>query len=415
VTVSEAQVQTHNEGTGIMASTYHPDPNVGVVVVGAELNGLGVARSLASQRVPIIAVDTKNTRTALWSRYVRAHLIKSFTGRAFVDDMIELGKTFDQPPILILTDEDAVHSLSEGRDALSKWFRFRLPSDDTVDMLASKARFHEFSSKHGFPVPRSVILEKRSDVELLSQLRYPCVLKPDDKRNVLRGVKERAVRVESLNFARDRAMTMLATPGGIVAQEWIEGPESNIHFTLFYRGAGGKMVGMFTGRKILCSPPHIGNTAVCVAAPPQAREVLEPMTASFADHAGFDGMGSIEYKWDDNYRQFAMVEPTVGRTDWQEEIATLCGVNIPLAAYRHELGLPPVPDQSRGTPVAWRATLFDQPPRHLLSAHTKIVDGYFRWDDPFPAFHFYCLLNPLRRIKRRWKAVKAPGWQQRKA
>lgn len=396
-----------------MSSAYSPDQKVGAVIVGAELNGLGVARSLACQRVPLVAVDTKSTATGLWSRHVRGHLVKSFTGRAFVDDMIELGKKFTQPPILILTDEDAVHAVSENRESLSKWFRFRLPEDETIKMLASKARFHDFSLKHDFPVPRSVILEKQADVELLSELRYPCVLKPDDKRNVLRGDKERAVRVESLNHARERAMAMLATPGGIVAQEWIDGPDCNIYFTLFYRGADGKMVSMFTGRKILCSPPHIGNTAVCVAAP-QAREALEAMTVSFADRAGFDGMGSMEYKWDDNYKQFVMVEPTVGRTDWQEEIATLCGVNIPLAAYLHEIGLPPVPDQPSCKPVAWRATFVDRPPHHLLSARTKVVDGYFRWDDPFPAFQFYCLLNPLRRIKRRWKAVKAPEWRQRK-
>ena len=71
------------------------------------------------------------------------------------------------------------------------------------------------------------------------------------------------------------------------------------------------------------------------------------MTLAFAEQAGFDGMGSIEYKWDDNHRRFVMVEPTVGRTDWQEEIATLSGVNIPLSAYRHEVGLPPIPDRMR--------------------------------------------------------------------
>ncbi|PMS31156.1 carboxylate--amine ligase [Paraburkholderia rhynchosiae] len=329
--------------------------------------------------------------------------------------MIALGKKFSQPPVLILTDEDAVHAVSENREVLSRWFRFRLPVGDTVEMLSSKARFHDFATKHHFPVPRSVVLEKLSDIQYLSELRYPCVLKPDDKRNVLRGEKERALRVDCLQDARERAAAMLATPGGIIAQEWIEGPDSNIYFTLFYRGSGGRVVSIFTGRKVLSSPPGTGSTAICVAAP-EARGVLEPLTLSFAEQAGFDGMGSIEYKWDDNYKEFVMVEPTVGRTDWQEEIATLCGVNIPLAAYRHEAGLPPLPEGSCRVPVAWRATFADRPPPDLLHERTKIVDGYFRWSDPLPALQFYCVVSPLRCMKRGWrKAIKAPEPRQAKA
>ncbi|MFL9961633.1 carboxylate--amine ligase [Paraburkholderia sediminicola] len=396
-----------------MASAYGTDQMVGVVV-GAELNGLGVARSLARAHVPVIAVDTKTVRAGMWCRHVRGHFVRSFVGKVFADEMIELGKKFSTPPVLILTDEDAVHAVSENREVLSDWYRFRLPEDDTVKMLSSKARFHEFAQSHQFPVPRSVVLESLADVQRLAELRYPCVLKPDDKRQVLRGEKERAVRVNTLSEARERAITMLASPGGIIVQEWIEGPDSNIHFTLFYRGEGGDVVSIFTGRKVLSSPPGVGNTAICVAAP-EARGVLEPLTREFVERAGFDGMGSIEYKWDDNHKQFMMVEPTVGRTDWQEEIATLCGVNIPLAAFRHEAGLPPIPDRATKVPVAWRATFSDRVPPDLLNGHTKIVDGYFRWTDPFPALQFYCVMGPLRRMKRRWKAMKAPTSRQAKA
>jgi predicted ATP-grasp superfamily ATP-dependent carboligase len=377
------------------------------VVVGAELNGLGVARSLARAHIPVVALDTKPVRAALWCRHVTSHLVKAFSGKVFADELIELSKRFDKPPVLLLTHEDAVHSVSENRKKLARLYRFRLPRNDTVKMLSSKAKFHEFAQKHGFPVPRSVVLESLTDVQQLSQLRFPCVLKPDDKRQVLRGEKERAVRVATLREARERAIRLLRSPGGIIAQEWIEGPDCNIHFTLFYRGKGGKVISMFTGRKLLSSPPGIGNTAICVAAP-EARDVLEPLTCAFIERADFDGMGSIEYKWDDISKQFVMVEPTVGRTDWQEEIATLCGVNIPLAAFLHETGLAPLPQQITNAPVAWRASFAERVPPGLLDARTKIVDGYFRWNDPFPALQFYCM-SPLRLLKRSWKAMRAPA------
>jgi predicted ATP-grasp superfamily ATP-dependent carboligase len=375
------------------------DARVAAVVVGGGLNGLGVVRSLAGHGIPIVAVDTQASAAALWSRYARPRLIRSLSGREFVEDMLRLGESFNQPPVLLLTDEQAVHAVSENRDELSKSFRFRLPVDENVKLLSSKASFHDFSLQHDFPVPRSVILESKADINRLEKLRFPCVLKPVDKRSVLNGFKERAIRVDSQAEARAHADVMLSTPGAIIAQEWIEGPESNIYFTLLYRGADGEIASMFTGRKLSCHPHDVGSTATCVAAP-EAREILEEMTLAFAARAGMDGMGSMEYKWDDVHQRFVMIEPTVGRTDWQEEIATLCGVNIPLAAYRHELGLPALPEALTYAPAAWCATIVDSPPRDLLPVHTKRFDGFFRWNDPMPAVKYYCMNHPLRRILR---------------
>lgn len=402
LTVSPAAFMEDDHTIRVMTKESLIEQRTAAVIVGGELNGLGLVRSMGRQKVPTIAVDISRDRAALWSRYARGCLIRSFTGHHFVEDMVALGKRFDRRPILFLTDEDAVHTVSENRDELANWFQFRLPSDHNVKLLSNKAEFHGFALQNNFPVPHSVILRSQSDLGLLRHLGFPCVLKPDDKRQVLRGDKERAVRVNSLSEALEHASIMLRTPGGVIAQEWIDGPESNIYFTLFYRGAEGRVAGIFTGRKILCFPPDVGSTAICIAAP-EAREALEAMTLAFAECTGFEGMGSMEYKWDDNHNKYIMVEPTVGRTDWQEEIATLCGVNIPLAAYNCELGLPGIKNTTSPTQVAWRATFMQAPPRHLIPARTRLIDGYFRWDDPLPAFQYYCMDRTINRIIRPWR------------
>ncbi len=64
------------------------------------------------------------------------------------------------------------------------------------------------------------------------------------------------------------------------------------------------------------------------------------MTTQFFQAAGVIGMASMEYKRDTRSGEFRMVEPTIGRTDYQEEVATLNGVNLPHAAWCSELGLP---------------------------------------------------------------------------
>ncbi|MBB5505174.1 carboxylate--amine ligase [Paraburkholderia atlantica] len=371
--------------------------NVSAVVVGGELNGLGVVRSLARHGIRTLTVDMES-RAAFWSRHTQGRLIRNLEGREFIDDMIEIGRKMSEPPVLMLTAEPAVHAVSENIDEISKWFRVRIPTDEKVKLLSSKASFHVFAQVNDFEVPRTVVLESVSDMALLGMLQFPCVMKPDDKRSALSGKKERALRIETLKEAREQAAVMLETPGGIVVQEWIEGADSNIYFTLFYRGADGRPIATFTGRKLSCYPRNVGSTAVCVAAP-DAHEVLEPMTLAFAECASMAGMGSMEYKWDDHRRKFVMIEPTVGRTDWQEEIATLCGTNIPVAAYQHELGLPVTAATANRMNVAWRASIADKPPPHLLTGITEIVDGYFRTEDPLPALRQYCMGNPLHRLR----------------
>ena len=371
------------------------------VVVGGELNGLGVVRSLAAGGVPVVVVETSAEKAAVWSRHAKTCLVPSFEGREFVDCLIRLAAGFPDRPVLLLTDEFAVHSASQYRDLLVPYYRLRLPDHDMVRLLSDKARFQAFAEANAFPVPRTATLDSMEDLERLANLRYPAVIKPNDKRTVLAGAAERAQRVASLREAIAACGRMLRQPGGIVVQEWIEGPECSIYFTLFYRGRGGLPVSLFTGRKLLCFPRDIGSTAVCMAAP-QARQHLEAMTMAFADRAGFQGLGSMEYKWDEARAEFVMIEPTVGRTDWQEEIATLCGVNIPLAAYRHELGLPQAAASTPDPCVAWQASYAQRLPRAHLPPNTRVHNGYWRLSDPLPAWSYYVLGGAPKRLFKRW-------------
>ena len=378
------------------------------VVVGGELNGLGVVRSLAAGGVAVVVVETRAEKAAVWSRHATTCLVPSFEGRDFVDRLIQLATGFAARPVLLLTDEFAVHSTSQYRDLLAPYYRLRLPDHDMVGLLSDKARFQAFAEANAFPVPRTATLDTVADLERLAQLRYPAVIKPNDKRAVLTGLAERALRVASLREAIAACSRILCQPGGIVVQEWIEGPESNIYFTLFYRGRAGVPVSLFTGRKLLCFPRDVGSTALCMAAP-QARQDLEAMTMAFADRAGFNGLGSMEYKWDDARGEFLMIEPTVGRTDWQEEIATLCGVNIPLAAYRHEMGLPQAVTTTPDPCVAWQASYAQGLPRAHLPPGTRVHNGYWRISDPLPAWSYYVLGGAPKRLFQRWLTPEVAG------
>jgi D-aspartate ligase len=359
-----------------------------VVVVGGTLNALGVVRSLAREGMPIFLVVTTRWRTAAWSRF--CHVVRTPTAQGYdlVDALRKLSTRIGQRAVLLLTEDRDVEVVSNFREELEQCYRFSLPSKEMVRTLADKTLFQKFAETEGFPVPRTVILSEPEDLPLLQSVSPPVVIKPNNFQLVSdRGVK-RAVRVDSLKQARAVATEMLKSVGGIVVQEWIEGTDSDIFFTLFACDAHSRMMGLFSGRKLTCYPKELGSTAVCSAAGEPGDE-LAKLSLQFVERVRYKGVGSLEFKRDRKTGRFVIIEPTVGRTDWQEEIATLCGVNIPAIAYWTELGRKFRQEPCELARIAWRSSIEHRPPAGILLPRTRIVDGHFRVADPLPGLYHY--------------------------
>jgi D-aspartate ligase len=361
---------------------------VPAVVVGETLNSLGVVRSLARGGMPIYLVCSTRRCAAAWSRHCRVVPSMTLKTDALLKAITRIADLSGQRPVVLLGGDDTVAAVSERRDEFAAVCRVRLPAPETVRTLANKALFQAFAEREGFPVPRSVIFKNATDLAALRTLTMPVVIKPADKAPVLAGLVERAVRAETFEQAAAAATRLIARTGVLVIQEWIDGADSDIVFCLFACDANSRMTGAFVGRKIVCDPPAVGSTAVCVAAP-EVECDLVAVTARLNERVKYQGLGSVEFKRCRKTGRFLIVEPTVGRTDWQEELATLCGVNIPLIAYRTELGLMHAEPSDRHRRAAWRSSAGFRIPRGSLQRGTKVYDGYFRPSDPLPGLYHY--------------------------
>ena len=399
-----------------------PNTRIPAVVVGGTDNcgGLGVVRSLGRAGVPVIVVDSARTAPALYSRYAHSVLMPELSGYAFVQNLLALQARLQSRPVLFLTSDEAALAVSEYRAELQGAYRLRLPEHDRLAALMKKNDFQRLALERGFPTPRSVRIRSFNELPSLSTLNFPAVVKPSVKtEDYVANAFERGYPVASVKQAEAVVRRILPVLPDLIVQEWIEGPDSAIYFCLIYRGADGA-VSSFTGRKLSIWPPHVGTTASCTSAP-EAHAELHRLTEDFFAAVSFVGMGSMEYKRDTRTGCFYMIEPTVSRVDWQEEVATLNGVNLPLAAYLHETGgvVPAAAPPTR--PVIWRDGA-----RHwkatrsgdaAMPAGAKIQDAYWRLTDPLPAMlhGVTTLMRTLRRalrqreIRRSGKAVSTPS------
>lgn len=386
------------------------------VVVGGNLNGLGVVRSLARERIPAYLMTMTYECPAAWSRHAKIVRAPRLRDQEFVTALIQLATRLKCRPVLILTQDSSVTTVSAHRETLEPFYHIELPDAPVVEALSDKLSFDALAAREHFPVPRSCSIRSADDIWRVNELLPPVILKPADKSRGASGAAERAVRADTLDHAREVATEMLMHAPALIVQEWIEGPDSEIYFTFFCVGPDGQPSGLFSGRKLQSNPPAVGSTAICIPVPEFA-ETLERATRQFLQRVPYRGLGSLEFKRDVRTGNLLMVEPTVGRTDWQEEIATLCGVNLPALAYWLALGREPPSSQTSVTALryAWRAERQFRLPAQVL-ADWRLIDGYFRWQDPLPGVYYYGYERGIRRIWRRIRRVfSSPSKHERSA
>ncbi len=377
---------------------------VTALVVGGGLNALGVVRSLGQAGVTVCVLDTENKSPAMRSRYGVPRKVSTLDGPEFMAELKRLAPELGTRVVLFLTEEKTVATVSEYRAELPSSLQIRLPEHERLMALMHKQGFAELAEAMGAPVPRTVRLQSLQDLPKVSGLNYPCVLKPSEKSYEYGARFKKAYKVSTPDEMAMLYREIFPVLADMVVQEWIEGQDSDIYFCLQYIGRNGELVASFPGRKIRSWPPRIGGTASCTAAWEHEKELTD-LSADFFRQVGFTGMGSMEYKRDVRDGRFYMVEPTVGRTDFQEEVATVNGVNLPFFAYCHELALPVPPLMPTNPPQIWRETQIDRWSKQeggivedeAFQKH-KVVDAHWRWNDPRPWFDnfFARLQNALR-------------------
>jgi D-aspartate ligase len=307
------------------------DYRVPAIVLGLGPTGLGVVRSLTAHRVPVIAVQASPRPPYSYTRLCRKILIDSPTREDQWRTLLDLPMVAERP-VLFLTSDLDVQATSQHRDELSRFFRFHLPAPEDLEILMDKTAFAQFAARHGFPVPKTLLVEGgRGWDRVLDEGPFPCIVKPKYRTIAWRQADFPKGYVAS---SRDKLRALISTvddvEGDYVIQEWIPGPDSNVFFHLAYHDGEGSPVATFTGRKIRQWPPLMGSTSM--AEPAQSAEVQAQAQRLF-DLVGFRGLGSVEFKRDPRDGSFKITEPTVGRPNLQSEVATANGVNIAFRAY----------------------------------------------------------------------------------
>jgi predicted ATP-grasp superfamily ATP-dependent carboligase len=298
-----------------------------VVITGADnTTGLSTVRALAGLDLELIGLYRKDTpacQSKYWNKLIRVD-----EHEETIDALVRIAGSLNKKATLFVTQDNIVKQISDNREELSKYYNFRLPSKEIVDIFIDKSNFHKWALKNNLTVPESYICQSHEELaKVLNAIEFPVVIKPYEKSarwdyySPFDKVYKLDVKKEIENISFD----LFEASAKVVVQQWIKGEDNNIYFCLVCYDGKSKCMAAVTGRKLLQWPVFCGNTAAAVSVDNKS---IQNMTAHIFDTVGYQGLGSMEFKYNDIDGKYYVIEPTIGRNDLQSGLSVACGVNL---------------------------------------------------------------------------------------
>jgi predicted ATP-grasp superfamily ATP-dependent carboligase len=361
------------------AASSRDRPPALVVDVGW-VNGLAAIRSLGRAGVPVLAVDQRPWALGLRSRYaLPVQAPDPGTDEdGFVSTLVELGDALDRPVPIFATHDEGLNAIARRQGDLGQRFLYPFPPWETLAGIQSKRTQLERAEAAGVDVPRTGHPRTAAEaVAVADELGYPVLVKPADPIGFKRRHRRQAFRCETRAELEDGYAR--AEPHEPMIQELIPGGDETLYTLGSYLDAGGRPLGVFSGRKLRQTPRLVGTCRVG-----EAVWVQEVVDAGLRLLAAFDfqGLSQVEFKRDPRDGRYKLMEINPRLFQWHG-LAAACGVDLPRLAYQDLLGLPTSRATMNGGGKRWAITFlagekptFQRPP---------YVDAVFAHDDLRPA------------------------------
>lgn len=389
-----------------------PESRPGVLVLGAESQGLGILRQLGEAGIHSIVVDQDSIGIARTSRYCRSFVRSprySDEG-AFVEFLLDLADKRDLKDwTLFPTDDEQIRVLSQHRDALGQEYRIWTQEWEKISILYNKDLFYRHVSDLGLNCPETSVIESVEQLDDLD-LDYPVIIKPSVKKHFYGRFKQKAIECGDLSEVREIFVKSadIVPPNQLLIQERIPGHGEN-QFSLAGLFNNGEPVFFITAQRVRQHPMDFGHASTYVELL-ECNELVEP-SLELLSSIGYSGVCEVEFIKDTRTSEYRILEVNPRFWGWHT-ITRACGVNLPVMLYKQIYGLLQKETHSHPLRGSWVKSITDLPVGLALMLRgklpfTKLVKQHwgasenatFRLGDPLPFFTEW-LLVPYLWLKR---------------
>ena len=388
----------------------------GALVIGGNLNGLSIARSLGRHGVPVWVTTSPNTKLASCSRYtLRTLPWPDGESEAQVGYLLELAARYDLDQwVLFPTSDESASLLSKFHTALSRRFLVSTPTWEALRWAYDKRLTYQLAAEQKVDYPLTIYPATEVDLEGIP-CAFPAILKPATHATINRFTADKAWPVANREelLARYREARELIPPELILVQERIPGGgESQFSYAaLCY---DGQPIASLTARRTRQYPIDFGYSSSFVETL-DIPEIVGP-SRRLLTAIRYTGLVEVEYKLDARNGRYKLLDINPRLWTWSP-LGGRAGIDFPYLLWRMMVGRS-VPEKTGRTGVRWVRMSTDVPAAiHLMLRGRLSLGAYLRSlrspvefalmaaDDPLPGLldlplfaykHFYNGYESLR-------------------
>jgi predicted ATP-grasp superfamily ATP-dependent carboligase len=367
----------------------------GALVIGGNLNGLSIARSLGRHGVPVWVTTPPQLRLASWSRYtLRTLSWHNGDDESKAAYLLELAERYDLDGwVLFPTSDEWAALLSKFHAALSSRFRVSTPTWDILSWAYDKRFTYRLAAQEKVDYPLTICPATEADL-VAAACAFPAILKPATHATINRFTEDKAwpaANREEL-LARYREARELIPPDLILVQELIPGGGES-QFSYAALCCDGQPIASLTARRTRQYPIDFGYSSSFVETL-DIPEIVAPSRRLLAA-LQYTGLVEIEYKFDARDGRYKLLDINPRLWTWSP-LGRRAGVDFPYLLWRMMVGRP-VSEQTARTGVRWVRMSTDVPAAihemlrgrlnlrtYLRSLRSPLEFALVAADDPLP-------------------------------
>src|SRR5437899_11154027 len=311
----------------------------GALVIGGNLNGLSIARSLGRHGIPVWVTTPANIRLASCSRYTQRTLPwLTGDGQAQAAYLLELAERYQLDGwVLFPTSDESAALLSKFHTVLSRRFRVSTPTWDSLRWAYDKRLTYQIALSQGVDYPLTFYPATEHDLNAIN-CTFPAILKPATHASVNRFTAEKAWRVENRGelLARYREAREMIPAELILVQELIPGG-GEFQFSYAALCRDGKPLASLTARRTRQYPIDFGYSSSFVETL-DVPGVVEPSRRLLAAMR-YTGLVEVEFKLDAPNGGYKLLDINPRLWTWSA-LGARAGVDFPYLLWRMMVGKP---------------------------------------------------------------------------
>lgn len=370
----------------------------GAVILGGDMVGLGILRSLWRKRIPSIILDHELCIAQFSNQKKAFFRCPSFKGndRELISFLEELAKKLRLNGWVIYpTRDEAVHFLAKNRDKIGEFFRVGVPDWHVVELFYDKRKTKEIAESLNIPMPKTWAANKLEDLDDLD-IEFPVIIKPAIRDEFYPSTKKKAILISNRRQLQEefKKGCEIVEPSEMMIQDLIPGgPDRLYSFCPFFKD--GKVFARVVARRTRQHPMDFGHASTFVEMVDIPE--LEQMGARLLSAASYRGICEVEFKYDERDRTYKLLEVNTRAWGWHT-IGLGAGVNFSHLLYKDLIG-EEVPVINAVRPVKWLRLATDMPTaikeilkgrlsswEYISSLRGKKEFAVFAWRDPLPFF-----------------------------